>query len=50
VRIATHAEFGDWILGHGLEFQPLAGNPAQLLVRARARAHARLDGRTAGRR
>ena len=33
VRIATHAEFGDWITGHGLEFRPLAGNPAELLVR-----------------
>jgi hypothetical protein len=39
VRIATHAEFGDWIRGHGLEFRPLAGDPAQLLVRCLARPH-----------
>ena len=32
VRIATHEEFGDWIKSHGLEFHPLAGNPAELLV------------------
>ena len=34
MRIATHEEFGQWIQGHGLEFRPLAGNPAELLVRA----------------
>jgi len=36
VRIATHEEFGDWIQSHGLEFHPLAGNPAELLVRRAA--------------
>ena len=37
VRIATHAEFGDWIKGHGLDFRALAGNPAELLVSGGAR-------------
>ncbi len=31
VRIATHAEFGDWILGHGIEFSEIGGDPAELM-------------------
>ncbi|CAG8961343.1 hypothetical protein HYFRA_00013804 [Hymenoscyphus fraxineus] len=30
-RIATHLEFKDWILGHGIEFEPVAGDPAELM-------------------
>lgn len=30
-RIATHAEFGDWIKGHGIDFAPVEGNPAELM-------------------
>jgi len=32
VRIATHGEFEKWIVGHGIEFGKLSGNPADLLV------------------
>lgn len=31
VRIATHGEFGDWILGHGIEFSEIGGDPAELM-------------------
>lgn len=31
VRIATHAEFGDWIIGHGIEFNEIGGDPAELM-------------------
>lgn len=31
VRIATHAEFGPWILGHGIEFSEIGGDPAELM-------------------
>jgi sterol 3beta-glucosyltransferase len=31
VRIATHAEFGPWVLSHGIEFAPVAGDPAELM-------------------
>ena len=31
VRIATHAEFGDWIIGHGIEFSEIGGDPAELM-------------------
>ena len=30
-RIATHAEFGDWIKGHGIDFEPIEGDPAVLM-------------------
>lgn len=30
-RIATHAEFGDWIKKHGIDFEPIAGDPAELM-------------------
>ena len=30
-RIATHAEFGDWIRKHGIDFEPIAGDPAELM-------------------
>ncbi|KAH6638541.1 autophagy-related protein 26 [Truncatella angustata] len=30
-RIATHAEFKDWIEGHGIEFAPVAGDPGELM-------------------
>ena len=29
--IATHAEFGDWIRRHGIEFRPVAGDPAEIM-------------------
>lgn len=29
--IATHAEFGDWIRSHGVEFAPVEGDPAELM-------------------
>jgi len=31
VRIVTHKEFQDWILGHGLDFKEIAGNPTELM-------------------
>ncbi|PWZ01322.1 hypothetical protein BCV70DRAFT_186689 [Testicularia cyperi] len=31
VRIATHAEFGSWITGHGIEFSEIGGDPAELM-------------------
>jgi len=31
VTIATHVEFGDWIRSHGINFAPIAGDPAQLM-------------------
>ena len=31
VRIATHAEFKDWVEGHGIEFAPVEGDPAELM-------------------
>jgi sterol 3beta-glucosyltransferase len=30
-RIATHAEFGPWILKHGIAFEPIEGDPAVLM-------------------
>ncbi|GAM85707.1 hypothetical protein ANO11243_037150 [Dothideomycetidae sp. 11243] len=30
-RIATHAEFGPWILKHGIDFAPVDGDPAELM-------------------
>ena len=30
-KIATHAEFGSWIEGHGIEFAPIEGDPAELM-------------------
>ncbi|KFH45681.1 Sterol 3-beta-glucosyltransferase-like protein [Hapsidospora chrysogenum ATCC 11550] len=30
-RIATHAEFQEWIESHGIEFRPVEGDPAQLM-------------------
>jgi sterol 3beta-glucosyltransferase len=30
-RIATHIEFKNWIEGHGIEFRPVAGDPAELM-------------------
>ena len=30
-RIATHAEFKDWIERHGIEFAPVEGDPAELM-------------------
>lgn len=30
-RIATHAEFKGWIEGHGIEFAPVEGDPAELM-------------------
>lgn len=32
VKIATHEEFRSWVIGHGIKFAPLAGNPAVLMV------------------
>lgn len=31
VKIATHKEFEEWILKHGLEFSEIAGNPTELM-------------------
>lgn len=31
VKIATHAEFKDWIEGHGIEFGMVEGDPAKLM-------------------
>lgn len=30
-RIVTHAEFEPWIIGHGIEFTPVAGDPAEIM-------------------
>lgn len=32
-RIATHAEYREWIEGHGIEFSSIGGDPAELMVR-----------------
>lgn len=31
VTIATHVEFEEWILKHGMKFKPIAGDPAELM-------------------
>ncbi|ODQ56617.1 UDP-Glycosyltransferase/glycogen phosphorylase [Saitoella complicata NRRL Y-17804] len=30
-RIASHAEYKDWVEGHGIEFMPVEGDPAELM-------------------
>lgn len=30
-KIVSHEEFGDWVQSHGIEFAPVAGNPAELM-------------------
>ncbi|KAL9111531.1 MAG: hypothetical protein Q9227_004019 [Pyrenula ochraceoflavens] len=30
-KIATHAEFGPWVRKHGIDFQPVEGDPAELM-------------------
>ena len=30
-KIATHAEFGPWVMEHGIEFAPVEGDPAELM-------------------
>ncbi|EKG17790.1 hypothetical protein MPH_04969 [Macrophomina phaseolina MS6] len=30
-KIVSHEEFGDWVLSHGIDFAPVAGNPAELM-------------------
>ncbi|KIV96576.1 hypothetical protein, variant [Exophiala mesophila] len=30
-RIATHAEFGPWVIQHGIDFRPVDGDPAELM-------------------
>ena len=30
--IATHAEFESWIRKHGIDFAPVAGNPAEIMA------------------
>lgn len=30
-KIATHAEFGPWVIKHGIDFAPVEGNPAELM-------------------
>ncbi|KAI9726850.1 MAG: Sterol 3-beta-glucosyltransferase [Cirrosporium novae-zelandiae] len=30
-KIATHAEFGPWVKSHGIDFAPVAGDPAELM-------------------
>ena len=34
VRLAAPRMFGSFVTEHGLEFSPLAGNPAQLVIQA----------------
>ena len=31
VKIASHAEYREWIEGHGIEFAPVEGDPAELM-------------------
>lgn len=31
-RIATHAEYGDWIKSYGIEFAPVEGDPGELMA------------------
>ncbi|KAB8345829.1 hypothetical protein FH972_022884 [Carpinus fangiana] len=31
VKIATHVEFGPWIRSHGINFEPVAGEPAEIM-------------------
>lgn len=31
VSIATHSEFEEWIVGHGIQFKEIAGNPVELM-------------------
>ncbi|KAL1633325.1 Sterol 3-beta-glucosyltransferase [Neofusicoccum ribis] len=31
VKIVSHGEFEKWVSGHGIEFVPIAGNPADLM-------------------
>lgn len=30
-KIATHHEFGDWVKSHGIAFEPVEGDPAELM-------------------
>ena len=30
-RIASHPEYRDWVEGHGIEFSPVGGDPAELM-------------------
>ncbi|KAK7552504.1 hypothetical protein IWX46DRAFT_632352 [Phyllosticta citricarpa] len=30
-KIVTHGEFEDWVRSHGIDFAPVAGNPAELM-------------------
>ena len=32
-RIATHAEYKQFVESHGIEFRPVGGSPAELMVR-----------------
>jgi sterol 3beta-glucosyltransferase len=31
-RIASHAEYKDWIEGHGIQFRSIGGDPGELMV------------------
>ncbi|CUM45828.1 Sterol 3-beta-glucosyltransferase [Debaryomyces fabryi] len=31
VTIATHSDFEEWIIGHGIKFKTIAGNPVELM-------------------
>ena len=31
MKIVSHAEYRDWVEGHGIEFAPVEGNPAELM-------------------
>lgn len=37
--IATHVEFKDWILKHGIQFRPVEGDPAELMRKSAAFAN-----------
>jgi len=32
-RIASHAEYQSFVESHGIEFRPVGGNPADLIVK-----------------
>jgi len=32
-KIASHAEYKDWVEGHGIGFEPIGGDPAELMQR-----------------
>lgn len=41
-RIATHPEYKDWVEGHGMDFEPVGGDPGDLMQRAYSSIPSRL--------